>query len=211
MAQVFTVHPTHPQPRLVRQAAGVVRDGGLIVYPTDSCFALGCHLDDAEAVRRLRAVRGMDDTHFLTLLCRDLSEIAQYARVDNQQYRWLKSATPGPYTFILAATREVPRRVQHPKRNTIGIRVPEHAVAQALLAELDTPLLSASLVLPGDEAPLSDAAEIHDRIGKQVDLIVDSGAGGVGVTTVIDLTSGEPRVVRRGQGDLSRFGLDDAS
>lgn len=206
MAQYFAIHPTHPQPRLVRRAAEIVRAGGLIAYPTDSCYALGCHLGDAVAQQRLRRARGVDEKHHLTLVCRDLSEIAAYAIVDNVQYRILKLATPGSYTFILRATREVPRRLQHPRRKTIGVRVPAHAVAQALLAELGEPMLSSTLILPGESQPLGDAAGIRAALEHQLDLVVDGGPCGIEPTTVIDLTSDELLVVRRGRGALDRFG-----
>jgi len=206
VAQYFAVHATHPQPRLLRRAAEIVRGGGLIAYPTDSCYALGCHLGDADAQQRLRRVRGVDDKHHLTLVCRDLSEIAVYAIVDNVQYRILKLATPGSYTFILRATREVPRRLQHPRRKTIGVRVPAHAVAQALLAELGEPMLSSTLVLPGESQPLGDATEIRVALEHQLDLVVDGGSCGIEPTTVIDLTTDEPLVVRRGRGALERLG-----
>ncbi|MBL8541659.1 MAG: threonylcarbamoyl-AMP synthase [Betaproteobacteria bacterium] len=207
MTQFFSVHPANPQPRLIRQAADLVREGNVIVYPTDSCYALGCRLDDRTAVDRIRAIRALDAKHHFTLVCRDLSEVARYARVDNQQFRLLKSATPGSYTFILEATREVPRRLQHPKRKTIGLRVPDHPVAQALLAALDEAILSTSLVLPGDELPLNDAGEIRERLEGLVDLIIDSGACGLQVTTVVDLTGAAPQVIRAGKGSLAPFGL----
>jgi len=206
LAQFFSLHPTHPQPRLIRRAAEILRGGGLIAYPTDSCYALGCHLGDAPAQERLRRVRGVDDKHHLTLMCRDLSEIAVYAIVGNVQFRTLKLATPGSYTFILRATREVPRRLQHPKRKTIGVRVPAHAAAQALLAELGEPMLSATLILPGAAAPLQDASAIRAALEHDLDLIVDSGSCGVEPTTVIDLTGDEPLVLRRGRGPLGIFG-----
>lgn len=207
MTQFFSIHPTNPQPRLIRRAAEMVREGKVIVYPTDSCYALGCRLDDREAVERIRAIRALDAKHHLTLVCRDLSEVARYARVDNRQFRLLKSATPGSYTFILEATREVPKRLQHPKRNTIGLRVPDHPVAQALLGELNEAMLSTSLMLPGDELPLNDALEIRERLEGQVDLIIDSGACGLEMTTVVDLTGVEPQVVRVGKGRVAVFGL----
>jgi tRNA threonylcarbamoyl adenosine modification protein (Sua5/YciO/YrdC/YwlC family) len=207
MAQLFSIHPTHPQTRLVRQAAEIVRRGGLIAYPTDSCYALGCHLGDARALERLRRVRGVDEKHHLTLMCRDLSEIATYAIVDNVQYRLLKAATPGSYTFILRATREVPRRLMHPRRKTIGVRVPQHAVARALLEELGEPMLSATLSLPGDGTPLSDAQEIRARLEHDLDLVADSGSCGIEPSTVIDLTTDEPHVVRLGKGALDRLGI----
>jgi len=200
VAQYFQIHPTHPQKRLLRQAAEIVRKGGVIAYPTDSCYALGCHLGDAAAVQRLRRIRGMDDKHHLTLMCRDLSELATYAIVDNVQFRLLRSATPGSYTFILRATREVPRRLMHPKRKTIGMRVPDHPVALALLEELGEPMLSATLSLPGDPAPLADAVDIRERLEHSVDLVVDGGHCGIEPTTVIDLSGEEPLVVRHGKG-----------
>ena len=207
MAQYFAVHPTHPQLRLVRKAADIVRRGGLIAYPTDSCYALGCHLGDAKALERLRRVRGVDERHHLTLVCRDLSEIATYAIVDNVQYRLLKAATPGSYTFILRATREVPRRLMHPKRKTIGVRVPAHAVAQALLAELDEPMLSATLILPGDTSPPSELKEVRARLEHDLDLMLDSGPCGTEPTTVIDLSADEPALLRKGRGPLEAIGL----
>lgn len=207
MAQYFAVHATHPQARLVRKAADIVRRGGLIAYPTDSCYALGCHLGDAKALERLRRVRGIDEKHHLTLMCRDLSEIATYAVVDNAQYRLLRAATPGSYTFILRATREVPRRLMHPKRKTIGVRVPKHAVAHALLAELDEPMLSATLSLPGEAIPPSNVSEIRGRLEHALDLVIDSGPCGVEPTTVIDLTTGEPLVIRKGRGSLESIGM----
>lgn len=206
MAQYFSVHPTHPQPRLIRQAAEIVRRGGLIAYPTDSCYALGCHLGDARAQQRLRRARGMDEKHHLTLMCRDLSEIAAYAIVDNVQFRMLKAATPGSYTFILRATREVPRRLQHPRRKTIGVRVTSHVATQALLAELGEPMLSATLILPGAETPLPDAPQIRAALEHELDLIVDCGFCGIEPTTVIDLTGDAPVVLRQGRGPLAPFG-----
>jgi tRNA threonylcarbamoyl adenosine modification protein (Sua5/YciO/YrdC/YwlC family) len=210
LAQYFSIHPTHPQPKLIRRAAEIVRGGGLIAYPTDSCYAIGCHLGDAPAQERLRRVRGVDDKHHLTLMCRDLSQIAAYATVDNVQFRMLKLATPGSYTFIMRATREVPRRLQHPKRKTIGVRVPAHAAAQALLAELGEPMLSSTLSLPGAAAPLSDAPAIRAALEHELDLIIDSGSCGVQPTTVIDLTGEEPLLLRRGRGPLGIFGTTAA-
>ena len=207
MAQYFLVHPITPQKRLARQAADIVRDGGLIAYPTDSCYALGCRIGDAKALARLRRVRGMDEKHHLTLMCRDLSEIATYAIVDNVQYRLLKAATPGAYTFILRATREVPRRLLHPRRKTIGVRVPDHVVAHALLAELDQPMLSATLTLPGAATPPSSALEIRAALEHDIDLVVDGGSCGVLPTTVIDLTTDVPQVLRRGKGPLEKLGV----
>lgn len=209
MSQFFSVHPENPQPRLIHQAVEVIKNGGVVVYPTDSCYALGCRIGDKDAMQRIRDIRGVDERHHFTLVCRDLSELSHYARVDNQQYRLLKSNTPGSYTFILQATKEVPRRLQHPKRATIGLRVPDHPVALALLEELDEPLLSSTLILPGDEEPLSDGEEIRDRLEKQVDLILDSGSCGIGMSTVIDLTGSEPVLVRAGRGHLEPFGLEE--
>lgn len=207
MAQYFQIHPVNPQRRLIRQAAQIVRNGGLIAYPTDSCYALGCRIGDAKALGRLRRIRGVDEKHHLTLMCRDLSEIAAYAIVDNIQYRFLKAATPGAYTFILRATRETPRRLLHPRRKTIGVRVPDHVVAHALLAELDEPMLSATLALPGQPAPPSDAAEIRAALEHEIDLVIDGGSCGNVPSTVIDLTTDVPLVVRRGKGPLARLGV----
>jgi tRNA threonylcarbamoyl adenosine modification protein (Sua5/YciO/YrdC/YwlC family) len=209
MAQYFVIHPQNPQRRLLQQAAGIVRGGGLIVYPTDSCYALGCQLGDKAAQERIRAIRRVGPQHHFTLVCRDLSEIAHYARVDNRQYRMLKSTTPGSYTFILQATREVPRRLQNARRNTIGLRVPGHAVVQALLAELGEPLLSSTLLLPGDDLPLNDAREIRERLEHEVDLVLDGGPCGIEMTTVVDLTGEVPVVARAGKGSLEPFGLGD--
>jgi tRNA threonylcarbamoyl adenosine modification protein (Sua5/YciO/YrdC/YwlC family) len=197
MSQYFTIHPDNPQPRLIRTAVEIIRKGGVIVYPTDSCYALGCHIGDKAAVERIRDIRRLDERHNFTLVCRDLSEMAQYARVDNMQYRMLKANTPGSYTFVLQATREVPRRLQHAKRSTIGIRVPDHAVALALLEELDEPLLSSTLLLPGDEMPPTDAHDIRERLEHLVDLILDGGFCGMEPTTVIDLTHEVPQLARR--------------
>lgn len=208
MAQYFSLHPEQPQARLVRQAAEIIRSGGLVAFPTDSAYALGGHTGDAGLLERIRRIRGVDERHHFTLLCRDLSEIATYARVDNSQYRLLKATTPGPYTFILEGTRELPRRVLHPKRKTIGLRVPEHAVVAALLAELNEPLLSSTLLLPSEDLPLTDAEEIRDRLEKQVDLVIEAGYCGPEATSVIDLTSGAPVLVRAGRGDLAPFGLE---
>jgi tRNA threonylcarbamoyl adenosine modification protein (Sua5/YciO/YrdC/YwlC family) len=207
MAQYFVIHPQDPQRRLLQQAAQIVRQGGLIVYPTDSCYALGCQIGDKAAQERMRAIREVGPEHHFTLVCRDLSEIAHYARVDNRQYRLLKATTPGSYTFILQATREVPRRLQNPRRNTIGLRVPDHKVVQALLAELDAPLLSSTLLLPGEELPLNDAGAIRERLERQVELILDGGPCGIEPTTVVDLTSEAPEVVRVGKGSLEPFGV----
>ena len=211
MAQLFAVHPENPQPRLIRQAAEIVRSGGVIVYPTDSCYALGCHIGDKAAIERIRAIRDVDERHHLTLVCRDLAEIAQYARVDNSQFRMLKAATPGSYTFILRATREVPKRLMHPRRRTIGLRVPDHTVAQALLVELNEPLLSSTLLLPGDEAPLNDVDEIRTRLERSVDAIVDAGPCGIVPTTVVDMTGDSPAITRVGKGAVDIFGATENS
>ena len=208
MSQFFTIHPDNPNPRLIHQAAAVLRGGGVVVYPTDSCYALGCHLDDKNAVARIRQIRQLDEHHHLTLMCRDLSEISRYAQVDNAKFRLLKSNTPGSYTFILEATREVPKRLQHPKRSTIGMRIPDHPVALALLEELGEPLLSTTLILPEQEEPLNDAELIRELLEKKVDLVIDGGAVGVDFTTVIDLTGDAPMLVRRGKGDVAPFGIE---
>jgi len=207
VTQVLRVHPVTPQRRLLRRAAGVLGAGGVIVYPTDSCYALGCQIGDKEALERIRAIRRLEPGHNFTLVCRDLSELATYARVDNAAYRLLKALTPGPYTFVLQATREVPRRLQHPRRRTIGIRVPDHRITQALLEEVGEPLLSVTCQLPGDELPLTDPEEIRERLRGRVDLVIDGGACGVEPTTVVDLVSGVPVVVRRGLGDIGPLGL----
>lgn len=207
MAQFFSIHPDNPQPRLIRQAVEVVRNGGLIVYPTDSCYALGCHIGDKAAMERMRVLRGVDARHHFSLVCRDLAEIAVYAQVDNPQFRLLKSATPGSYAFILAASREVPKRLQHPKRRTIGLRVPDHRVAQALLAELGEPLLSSTLQLPGDDTPINDPDEMRERLRHHVDLILYCGSCGLEPTTVVDLTGKEPVVTRVGRGSVGVLGV----
>jgi len=208
MSQYFSVHPTNPQPRLIAQAAAIIRAGGVIAYPTDSCYAIGCHIGDKEAMQRLRSIRQIDDKHHLTLMCRDLSEIASYAQVDNVQYRLLKKLTPGSYTFILRASREVPRRLLHPRRRTIGVRVPEHAVAHALLAALGEPLLSATLSLPGDTLPLNDGDEIRTRLEHALDLVLDAGSCGIEPTTMVDLTGAAPELLRQGKGSLEPFGFE---
>lgn len=211
MAQRFELHPTHPQPRLLRQAVQMLQAGGVLAVPTDSSYALVCHLDDKAAAERLRRIRGVDERHHLTLLCRDLSELAVYARVDNRQYRLLKAATPGPYTFILEATKEVPRRVSHPARKTIGLRVPEHPVPLALLAAHDAPLLATTLILPGQTEPLNDPEDIRARLQHELAAVLDAGACPAEPTTVVDLTpmgrGDEPVVVRQGRGALQRLGL----
>jgi tRNA threonylcarbamoyl adenosine modification protein (Sua5/YciO/YrdC/YwlC family) len=207
MSQFFEIHPQNPQPRLIRQAAETIRSGGIVAVPTDSAYALVCRLDDKAAVERLRQIRGVDEKHHLTLLCRDLSEIALYARVDNQQYRQLKATMPGPYTVILAATHEVPRRLSHPSRKTIGLRVPENRITLALLEELGEPLIGTTLQLPGDEHMLSDPDEVQERLGKQIDLVIDGGAGTLEPTTIVDLTGPDPVLLRAGRGDPAVFGL----
>lgn len=208
MAQFFSIHPDNPNARLIRQAAAMLREGAVVVYPTDSGYALGCHLDDKAAVTRIRQIRGLDEDHYLTLVCRDLSEIAHYSRVDNRIFRLLKANTPGGYTFILEATREVPRRLQHPKRSTVGIRVPNQPVALALLEELGEPLLSSTLILPEANYPLTDVDEIRAHLERQVDLIIEGGIVGIDPTTVIDLSGETPQLLRRGLGDPAPFGLE---
>ncbi len=205
MSQYFQIHPENPQLRLIRQAVQIVHAGGIVALPTDSSYALVCHLDDKSAVDRLRRIRGVDDKHHLTLLCRDLSEIATYAKVDNRQYRLLKASTPGPYTFILEATREVPRRLSHPSRKTIGLRVPEHAIAHALLEELKQPLLGTTLILPGSEQPLNDPEDIREQLEKQIDLVIDGGSCSLLPTTVVDLSGPAPEILREGRGDVALF------
>lgn len=211
MAQYFEVHPDNPQQRLLKQAAALLARGEIIALPTDSSYALACHLDDKDAVERLRRIRQVDDKHHLTLLCRDLSELANYARVDNKQYRLLKSATPGPYTFLLEATKEVPRRVSHPQRKTIGLRVPDHAVLSELLMLHGEALLATTLIPPGETAALNDAQEIRERFEKQVGGVIDAGACPSEPTTVVDLTpmgdGGEPVIIRQGRGPLGPLGL----
>jgi tRNA threonylcarbamoyl adenosine modification protein (Sua5/YciO/YrdC/YwlC family) len=208
MAQFFTVHPETPQARLMREAVKILRAGGVMAYPTDSSYAFGCMIGNKQGMERIRAIRGVDDKHLFTLVCRDLSEIAKYARVDNSQYRFLKAATPGSFTFILEATREVPRRLQHPKRSTIGLRVPDHPVVSALLTELDEPILSMTLSLADDEHPMNDPEAIRDRIGNRVDLIIDAGLCSLEPTTVIELSGDSPEIIRRGRGDPAAVGLE---
>ena len=207
MAQLFQIHPEHPQPRLIKQAAEIARSGGLIALPTDAAYSLAGVAGYAPLLDRIRSIRGVDERHHFTLMCRDLSEIATYARVDNSQYRLLKATTPGGYTFILEGTKELPRRVLHPKRKTIGLRVPNHPLALALLEELDEPLLTSTLILPGSEAPLADADEIRERLEKLLDLVIDAGHCGVEMTTIINLTGAQPEFIRAGQGPLAPFGL----
>jgi tRNA threonylcarbamoyl adenosine modification protein (Sua5/YciO/YrdC/YwlC family) len=207
MARVIEVHPENPQARLLKQAADILHGGGIAAVPTDSSYAIVCHLDDKAAAEKLRRIREVDDKHHLTLLCRDLSELASYARVDNKQYRLLKHATPGPYTFLLEATKEVPRRVSHPSRRTIGLRVPEHKMLQDLLDVFGQPLLSTTLIPPGETEPLNDPEEIRERFRGQVEIVVDAGACPMEPTTVVDLTADEPVLVRLGRGDPAKLGL----
>ena len=207
MSQFFQIHPDNPQARLIKQATDIVRKGGIIVYPTDSAYAIGCHIGDKKALERIRRIRQLDDKHNFTLVCRDLSELATFARVDNTQYRLLKACTPGPYTFILKATAEVPRRLMHQKRKTIGLRVPENPTAQALLAELNEPLMSVTLIMPGDADPLIDPYDIRTLLEHDVDLVIDGGYCGLEMTTVVDLADDEPVLVRQGKGDVAPFGL----
>lgn len=205
LSQYFRIHPENPQARLVRQAVEIVRAGGVAVYPTDTAYAIGCHINDKAALDRIIRIRRLDEKHLFTLLCRDLSDIATYAKVDNSQFRLLKAHTPGPYTFILQGTTEVPRRLMHEKRKTIGIRVPANNICQALLAELGEPLITATLLLPGDEYPLTDPEEIRDRVQAQVDLIVDGGFGSLDETTVVSLLDGAPEILREGAGPVDAF------
>jgi tRNA threonylcarbamoyl adenosine modification protein (Sua5/YciO/YrdC/YwlC family) len=202
MSQFFQIHPVNPQLRLIRHAVDIIRADGLVVYPTDSSYALGCHVGDKRSMERIRRIRALDNKHNFTLVCRDLAEIATYAKVDNSAYRLLKSLTPGPYTFILRATHEVPRRLQNPKRKTIGIRVPDHPIAQALLDELGEPLMSSTLILPGRAMPETDAQEIRERLEHDVDLVIDGDHCGLEPTTVIEMISGAPQVVRQGCGPV---------
>jgi len=202
MAQFFQIHPQNPQPRLIKRAVEIVRAGGVIVYPTDSSYAVGCHIGDKDAMERIRRLRRVDDQHNFTLVCRDLSEVALYARLTNADYRLMRANTPGPYTFILPATREVPRRLQNPRRKTIGLRVPDHTVAQALLGELREPLLSSTLILPGEQFPLNDPQIIRERLEHDVDLVVDGGNSGLEPTTVVVLNNGIVEIPRRGRGDV---------
>jgi tRNA threonylcarbamoyl adenosine modification protein (Sua5/YciO/YrdC/YwlC family) len=207
LAEYFELHPQNPQVRLVRQAADIVRRGGVIAYPTDSCYALGCHIGDKDALERVRRIRQADRHHHFTLVCRDLTEISRFAKVATWQFRLLRACTPGPYTFLLPATRETPRRLQHEKRHTIGIRVPDHVVPRMLLEELGEPLMSSTLMLPGDDLPLNDALEIRDRLEHEIDAVLDGGSCGLEPTTVIDMISQPPVVVRQGRGSLAPFGL----
>jgi tRNA threonylcarbamoyl adenosine modification protein (Sua5/YciO/YrdC/YwlC family) len=207
MSQYFEVHPDNPQQRLLKQAAQILHSGGVAAVPTDSSYAFVCHLDDKAAAESLRRIRGVDEKHHLTLLCRDLSELSSYARVDNRQYRMLKAATPGPFTFILEATKEVPRRVSHPSRRTIGLRVPDHRVTQELLSILGQPLIATTLIPPGETEPMNDPQEIRERFQKVIQAVVDAGACPMEPTTVVDLTAEEPVLVREGRGDVAVLGL----
>ncbi len=205
MAQFFDIHPDNPQPRLIRRAVDILLDGGVIVYPTDSSYALGCQIGAKEAMERIRRLRKLDEKHNFTLVCRDLSEITTYAKIDNQGFRLLKSLTPGAYTFIFEGTREVPRRLMHPRRKTIGIRVPDNPICLELLGTLDQPILSTTLILPGDDLPLTDPYEMRDLIGSQVDLIIDGGFCGFEPTTMVDMSGETPVLIRVGKGDPSQF------
>lgn len=205
MARYFEVHPDNPQPRLIRQIVDVIRAGGLIAYPTDSCYAFGCQMGNRDGLDRIREIRHLDQRHHFTLVCRDFAQLGQLVKVSNQVFRTLKAATPGSYTFILPATPEVPRRLAHPRKRTVGVRVPRHAVTQALLAELGEPLLSSTLLLPGEEEPLTQGWEIRERLDHQLDAVVDAGSCGTEPSTVVDLSGPEPEILRRGAGDPSRF------
>ncbi|GAA2252384.1 threonylcarbamoyl-AMP synthase [Streptomyces ruber] len=205
MAKYFDVHPDNPQPRTIRQLADSIREGALVAYPTDSCYALGCRLGSRDGIERIRAIRQLDDRHHFTLVCEDFAQLGQFVRVDKDVYRAVKAATPGSYTFILPATKEVPRRLLHPRKKTVGVRIPGHVVTQSLLAELGEPLLSSTLLLPDEKEPLTQGWEIKERLDHVVDAVVDSGDCGTEPTTVIDFSGGEPEIVRRGAGDTSRF------
>jgi tRNA threonylcarbamoyl adenosine modification protein (Sua5/YciO/YrdC/YwlC family) len=205
MAQFFQIHPDNPQLRLIKQAVSILRQGGLIIYPTDSSYALGCHIGDKHAMERIRRLRRLDDKHDFTLVCRDLTEISHYAKIGNQEYRLLKTLTPGPYTFIHKATKQVPRRLQHPKRKTIGIRVPDNTIVSELLAELGEPIMSSTMILPGEEMPLTDPYEMRTMLDHEVDLIIDGGYCGIETTTVVLMTEDLPQVLRAGKGDVSLF------
>lgn len=205
MAKYFDVHPDNPQPRSISQVADSVRSGSLIAYPTDSCYALGCRLGSRDGIDRIRSIRKLDDRHHFTLMCQDFAQLGQFVRIDNDVFRALKASTPGSYTFILPATREVPRVLQHPKKKTVGVRIPDHVVTQALLAELGEPLLSSTLLLPDEDEPMTQGWEIKDRLDHVLDAVVDSGDCGTEPTTVVDFSSGEAEIVRRGAGDPTRF------
>jgi tRNA threonylcarbamoyl adenosine modification protein (Sua5/YciO/YrdC/YwlC family) len=205
MSQFFVIHPQDPQVRLIRESVKIIQNSGVVIYPTDSTYAIGCKIADKHALDRIRLIRQLDDAHNFTLVCRDLSELANYAYVDNSTFRLLKAHTPGPYTFILKATKEVPKRLMHPKRNTIGLRIPDCKILQALLEELNEPLMSATLALPDHEFPFADARDIYDALNKQVDLVIDGGPCGLTPTTVIDMIDGAPVIVRKGKGSVSGF------
>jgi tRNA threonylcarbamoyl adenosine modification protein (Sua5/YciO/YrdC/YwlC family) len=205
MARYFDIHPADPQQRTISQVAAIVRDGGIIAYPTDSCYALGCQLGNVDGIARIRAIRQLDDRHHLTLVCQDFAQLGQFARVANAVFRAIKAATPGSYTFILPATKEVPRRLQHPGKKTVGVRVPRHVVAQALLAELGEPLVSSTLLLPGGDDPMTEGWQIAEQLGHVVDAVLDSGDCGTEPTTVIDFSGDEPEILRRGAGDTASF------
>jgi tRNA threonylcarbamoyl adenosine modification protein (Sua5/YciO/YrdC/YwlC family) len=205
VAKYFDVHPDNPQPRAIGQVVDIVRGGGLIAYPTDSCFALGCALGNKDGMDRIREIRHLDDRHPFTLMCRDFTQLGQFVQINNSLFRSLKAATPGPYTFILPATKEVPRRLLHPKKKTVGVRIPDHIVAQALLAELGEPLLSSTLTLPGEAEPMTQGWEIKEQLDHALDAVIDSGDCGTEPTTVVDFSSGEPEILRKGAGDPSRF------
>ncbi len=207
MTQVFEIHPDNPQKRLIRAAAAIVRDGGIAAYPTDSCYALGCHIGDKTALEKIQRIRRLDKKHNLTLLCRDLSEIGVYAKVHNSSFRLMKAVTPGPYTFLLVATRDVPKRLQHPKRKTIGVRVPDNQIILDLLEELGEPMLSTSLILPGSDDPMTYPEDIAANLYGQIDLVINGGACGMDATTVVDLADGQVAIVREGMGDISAIGL----
>ena len=206
MGQYFRIHPENPQLHLVRETVSILNEGGVIVYPTDSAYAIGCVIGNKQAIDRIRRIRQLDEKHNLTLMCRDLSELSLYAKVDNDVFRFIKAYTPGPYTYILPATKEVPRRLQHPKRKTIGLRVPDNAIAQAILEGLESPMLSSTMILPGHELPLIEPEAMLEILGKQIDLVIDGGYTGIEATTVIDFTSGSPEVIRYGKGDAGPFG-----
>lgn len=208
MTQLISIHPVNPQPRLIKQVVDIIKDGGLIAYPTDSSYALGCNMGDKAATERIHRLRQLDNSHNFTLVCRDLSEIATYAKVENLHFRLMKTLTPGPYTFILKATHEVPRRLQNPKRKTIGIRVPDHPIALALLQALDEPLMSSTLILPREEHPETDPEEIFSKIGKSLDAVIEGGNCGFEPTTVIDLTEETPKLIRKGKGDIKMLGIE---
>jgi len=209
MTQYFEIHPINPQKRLIQNAVSIVREGGVIAYPTDSCYALGCQIGDKTALQRIQKIRCLDKKHNLTLLCRDLAEIGTYAKIQNSSFRLMKAATPGPYTFLLMATQGVPKRLQHPKRKTIGVRIPDNQIILDLLEELGEPMLSTSLILPGNSLPMTDPVEIGEKLCGQIDLVIDGGACGLDATTVVDMTDGQAVIVRQGMGDISAIGLQE--